>query len=456
MRIKNIYTSVMLICMTFGFAMTANSQILDFLARTANEIDDGITYGRSGIRSSITQWNSCKSGALTFERGAVALYGSNGYVCTGSVNSAIKSKLKTINKEGGTINDINIIENGNYIILYNDGRSWYGVIPESVNSALSRLSSSTFYSISFNEKGIYAITTSNSFYSNDKLYQAYYDDHKYEFGTLWSVNICNEGAVFCYSDGCRYVGKIPKAVETAINQFQETPRFVKFNAHGDYLICASNGYYMYNIPDVGSSRTSTMVTYDYTKDHQKKLEKEALSKWESKAEYKYIDSTGVHSVSCEGAHVDDGLYAVLRTYVSSESNSAPNLEILLMDIGKKYEDLMKTIPDGGLENMYMTITMSNGEILSSNGVYIEAPLHGFGGNLFLTTSLYYMRSNKRTLSGTEASGKYVIDCLSHNQILSITFKGRYTVDMSKMDTKGQLLYDFTRLANESGHINLLP
>lgn len=232
----------------------------------ANAIAQKNKYGRNQLRKSINKWGECNNGSLSIEHGAVATYGSNGYFCSAAVDDRISSKLKSINKDGQNIVDVNIAENGNFIIVYNNGKDWYGALPSSLKSALDDYSYGTkFKSISFNESGTYAITTSDGFKSNNATYQAFYDDNIGDYGELLSVNICGDGAVFCYSDKARYCGRIPASVESAINKFSNTANFVKFNKHGDYLICSKYGSYSYSIGDANAGGNASTVYYDYAK-----------------------------------------------------------------------------------------------------------------------------------------------------------------------------------------------
>lgn len=240
-----------------------------------NAIDQSAKYGRNRLCKSIDKWGECANGTLSLEYGAVAIYGKNGYFCTGTVDDRLSSKLKAINKSGGDVVDVNIAENGKFIIVYNKGVDWYGVLPSELSAALDTYSYGTkFRSVTFNEKGVYAITTSNGFKSNNKEYQAFYDDNKQAFGELLSVTVCGDGAVFCYSDKTRYCGKIPSTVESAMNRFSYTANYVKFNRQGDYLICSKAGSFSYSIAPANAGRTVTMVSYDYMKDREERIRKQ--------------------------------------------------------------------------------------------------------------------------------------------------------------------------------------
>lgn len=244
-------------------------------------------YGRNQLRKAINEWGQCNNGSLSIEHGGVAICGSNGYFTSASVDDRIKSKLKSINSARQTINDINITEQGYFIIVYDDDQ-WYGALPSTVSSKLNTISSgTTFKSISFTDGGKYAILTSSRFYSNESAYQEFYDDHKYDYGTLYSVNICGNGAVFCYSDGVRFVGSIPEKVKNGFDKFSGTAKFVKFNSHGDYLICSSSGGYSYSIADANEGGYATTTSYNYLAIKAKeKAEKERKEREEKAAREK--------------------------------------------------------------------------------------------------------------------------------------------------------------------------
>lgn len=419
-----------------------------------NTVQRNNKYGRNQLRKSINKWGECKNGSLSLEHGAVAIYGNNGYFYSASVDNRISSKLKSINSSRGTINDVNITENGNFIIVYNDCE-WYGVLPSGLKSALDGYSYGTkFKSISFNESGTYAITTSNGFQSNSSVYQAFYDDNMEEFGELLSVNICGDGAVFCYSDKTRYCGRIPDKVATAIDRFSNTANFVKFNKHGDYLICSRYGSYSYSIGDADSRSNASTVYYDWAKERTKKAKEKAYAQWNSKAYYKFNDEKQTHRVWCGIEHIE-GKMVSLETSIHTNYDAAPTLNIDFYMVDENdYGGIINNLSDDGLKNMSMKLVLSNGEEITTSEMAIFKSWFGLGFRL--STSLVSMRSNKHSLRGDITSIQYLVGQFSVVNIKSVTFKGRYTVDFSNIDTKSQLCYDFYRLADEAGKSRILP
>ena len=419
-----------------------------------NAIQRNSKYGRNQLRKSIKKWGECKNGALSLEHGAVALYGSNGYFCSAAVDDRISSKLKSINKSGGNVTDVNITENGDFIIVYNSGKRWYGVLPSALKTALDRYSYGTqFKSISFNESGTYAITTSDGFESNNSVYQAFYDDNIGDFGELLSVNICGDGAVFCYSDKARYCGRIPDDVESAIRRFSHTANFVKFNKHGDYLICDKYGSYSYSIGDADAGGNASTVYYDYMKERIKIQKERVFAKWQDKGHHIYRDSTKVHKVFCDG-NLIGGKFLMMEVMCKNDYQAAPTL---LFDFNMIYDeedelyDFVNNFTNKQTD-ITLKIILSNGETLTTyNGGIYSNILKGID----VGTSLVTLRSDRRSLSGDLSSVKYLITQLTSFNIKSISFKN-ITVDFKNFETKSQLFYDFYRVADESGRNNWLP
>lgn len=219
-------------------------------------------YDRSSIRNSIRSWNSCRNGVLTCKNGAIAYYGTNGYQYTMSVPAYLSSKMKEVHYAGGIYTDINITDEGYYILVWNDTQ-WYGYLPQGLLDKLRSLPSSTrFRSVSFNDSGNYIIVTSDNFYTSSSSFLLFYQSKKEELGELYSANIWQNGVIFCFEKGPTFYGTVPTNVINAMNSFQGVPQYIKFNHRGDYLICSSTGYCAYNIVDIDKSQlASTSSNY---------------------------------------------------------------------------------------------------------------------------------------------------------------------------------------------------
>ncbi|MCO7111776.1 hypothetical protein NIB75_02180 [Bacteroides uniformis] len=88
----------------------------------------------SYITEAINKWGKCRTGAITMYGAGVGVYGNSGYAYTGSTPSKLKKRIEEANSSNAEITDINITENGNYVIILGGSvvlDSWLsGCIPQ--------------------------------------------------------------------------------------------------------------------------------------------------------------------------------------------------------------------------------------------------------------------------------------------------------------------------------------
>lgn len=422
-----------------------------------NAIQQRSIYGRNKLRKQINKWGKCANGSLSLEHGAVAIYGRNGYFCSPTVPDGLKSKLRSINESSEEITDVNILENGNYIVVYDGGNNWSGALPSDLKSILNALPSSlALKSVSFNESGTYAITTANGFISNNADYQALYDDNKDGHGELLSVNICGDGAVFCYSDGARFCGSVPSNVVSAAKNFSGTARFVKFNKHGDFLICSKQGAYQYHIDDANSGSNAATTYYDYAKERWNTAKERAYAKWEGSEDVKkaFNAETMLYDVHCRGYSLADSSI-IAQTVVMKDSGDYQSPGMVFSIIpgnGSLFFGLLSEISDTTLQLKPVKILLSNGETLTLKAMLNFTAIFCFT----LSTNLIHFRSDKRSLNGDLSSIKYLVGQLSYYNIKTLIIDDQHVIDFSGIDTKSQFCYDFCKVAEGCGQSNILP
>lgn len=145
----------------------------------------------------------------------------------------------------------------------------------------------------------------------------------------------------------------------------------------------------------------------------------------------------------------------LETSIHTGYDAAPTLNIDFLVVDKTdFGGILENLSDDGLKDMSLKLVMENGEVITSDGMSIFKSWLGIGFRL--STSLVSMRSDKRSLRGDLSSIQYLVGQFSTSNIKSLTFKGKYTIDFSSIDTKSQLCYDFYRLADEAGKSKILP
>lgn len=262
------FSALTLLCTLDAHAQWGNgyNPYYNLGASMGNAISEGIqhnhNYGRRKLCKHIDKWGSCKNASLTINHGAVAIYDSNGYFCSATTPDHVGQRLKTINKNNETIDDVNITEGGHYVVVSNKGKNWWGYMPDAVVKKLKEISSlESIRSVSFTDNGTYAIVTDMHFFSNSDDYMNFFREKKNDLGVLLSANINGNGAVFCFSGGSAFCGTIPSVVSEAIKGVSFTPQYVKFNRQGHYIICGENGQFSYSIGNANPSATAATVSY---------------------------------------------------------------------------------------------------------------------------------------------------------------------------------------------------
>ena len=88
----------------------------------------------SYIRDSINKWGQCKTLSIS-QRGAVALFGRNGYATCGQVPADCLKNLEAINENGYTIDEVTLRDDDSWVIIYDDNQGFAGHFPQKLGIA---------------------------------------------------------------------------------------------------------------------------------------------------------------------------------------------------------------------------------------------------------------------------------------------------------------------------------
>lgn len=172
---------------------------------------------REFIRNAIQRWGNCRNVALTKYKGDIALYGTNGYAHSGCPKS-LTNAIDELHEEGEFIDDIQMTENGSWLILYGDnGFRWYN-IPYSLERKIREFNdkNEVITSVTFNDAGSWIVITTNYFATSHSNVTQWLKEGNEEYGKLWAACVTDDAIVAVFEDGYRFIGNVPETLKTKL------------------------------------------------------------------------------------------------------------------------------------------------------------------------------------------------------------------------------------------------
>jgi hypothetical protein len=205
----------------------------------------------SYITEAINKWGKCRTGAITMYGAGVGVYGNSGYAYTGSTPSKLKKRIEEANSSNAEITDINISENGNYVIILGGSGYWTLGYPDAFLKKLEQyrtgdLRDDNILSACFNDRGEWVVITDKHYsYSNETIKNFILKaEELYE--EVYYAYITNYGMIACCKNGV-YYKNIPSNLAEALKKLTFKPKVIKFTDNGLYLITdgeSQNYYFM--------------------------------------------------------------------------------------------------------------------------------------------------------------------------------------------------------------------
>jgi hypothetical protein len=179
----------------------------------------GFAQGRQYIRDVIDRWGGCRNVAITKYNGDLALFGRNAYAVS-NCPKGLNEELKLLNDESKYIDDVQLTDNGRWLILYGDNGTVWNDIPSSLEHKLREYNDKqeVITSVTFNDDGDWIVITNNYFSSSDTGLTQWLKEGHDTYGPLWAACITDDALVAVYKEGYKYVGNIPKALKRALRK----------------------------------------------------------------------------------------------------------------------------------------------------------------------------------------------------------------------------------------------
>lgn len=162
--------------------------------------------GRNYIKQNISEWGGCRNVAITDTGGDLALNGKNDYAYTAGIPQALADALEKYHDDDDYIDDVQLTEDGEWLILVGKNGCQWSNIPSELESKLRQ----------WNEAE----------------------------ETITSVTF-NDACVLCFENGYKFLGNVPQKLKDALKASKYDVYRIKFTKEGSYFFADQEGHYSF-------------------------------------------------------------------------------------------------------------------------------------------------------------------------------------------------------------------
>lgn len=203
--------------------------------------------GRATIRNAITGWGGCRNVAITRTNGDLALNGRNSYAGS-ALPSLLREAINELKNDGRYIDDIQLTEDGSWLILWGDnGLRWYD-IPPSLKRKLEEYNEDdeVINSVTFNDDGDWILIGDTRYTSSDGWISDWLEEGSERHGELWAACVTDDAIVAVYARGYKFFGNVPQSLKNALNKTSLNVYRLKI-AGTSWFFADKDGSYQYDM-----------------------------------------------------------------------------------------------------------------------------------------------------------------------------------------------------------------
>lgn len=219
------------------------------------------TYDLSPVRNAISRWQALRGCAFGESRGVLAWYGTNGYQCA-SIYNQISNIIEEINSKKRYIDYVSLADNGNYVIISNNGNTWHACGPTEFFNALNETANNGgIKSATIDQFNCYFILGRNgSVKTNNDSWRTFYNTKKQSMGGGRSAWSSGGALVVCFDKGVDFIGTVPTVFYNKIKELDFVPDFAQFGKSGNYVFSTNGGRSVYRLNNYGKYETAPGIT----------------------------------------------------------------------------------------------------------------------------------------------------------------------------------------------------
>ncbi|MBQ8646416.1 MAG: hypothetical protein IJ476_08660, partial [Bacteroidales bacterium] len=158
-----------------------------------------------------------------------------GFFSSGRTPSDLTTYLRLINSSKKKIEEINIAENGAFVVVYDYYEFFHQGLPDKLVEVLSSVGKQDLvYSACFNLKGEWAVVTKRNCYASAGI-QKHIDDAKDQYGKPRHCFFTENGISIICARGV-YTHNVPQTLLDGLNVLNWKPTAIKFTDSGYFII----------------------------------------------------------------------------------------------------------------------------------------------------------------------------------------------------------------------------
>lgn len=184
---------------------------------------------REFIRDAIKKYGKCNNVAITKTNGDVMIYGRNGYAVSNGCPQGLVDSLKKLNANNEHIRDVQLTEDGRYLILHGTNAMIWNDVPATMEKKMREFNDQgyTITSASFNDSGDWILISEEYYASSSADLQGWLKGGVEKMGALWAACVTETAVVACYAKGYRFLGDVPEDLQKSLTSTKISVFYVK-------------------------------------------------------------------------------------------------------------------------------------------------------------------------------------------------------------------------------------
>ena len=189
------------------------------------------------------------------------LNGFNDYACP-DVPENLAVTLSQLRARGDYLDDVQLTEEGRWLILYGDNGVLWNDIPQELEQTLREYNEAQeiITSVAFNDAGDWIVVSKSRYAASSPSLTRWIAEGIDEYGALWTAHMTEDGTVLCFENGYLWRGNVPGIVQQKLRETTLDAYRVKFLSDGTYFIADQDWKGMWNFYSSYANNTLHMAS----------------------------------------------------------------------------------------------------------------------------------------------------------------------------------------------------